>query len=102
MNHPISGDPRVTENEMKDNLNLSSGSLDRILRHHPGVRKRCARWVLHQRTEEQRRGRAEWCLHMLRKFDEGRLERVWDIVTGEETFVYQYDPEGFPQVRTEL
>ena len=30
---------------------------------------------------------------MLQKFDGGRSERVRDIVTGNETFVYQYDPE---------
>ena len=30
---------------------------------------------------------------MLRKFDGGRFSRVWDIVTGDETWVYQYDPE---------
>ena len=30
---------------------------------------------------------------MLRKFDGGRFPRVWGIVTGDETWVYQYDPE---------
>ena len=30
---------------------------------------------------------------MLRKFDGGRSPRVWDIVTGDATWVYQYDPE---------
>ena len=30
---------------------------------------------------------------MLRKFDGGRSPRVWDIVRGDETWVYQYDPE---------
>ena len=27
-------------------------------------------------------GTVEWCLQMLRKFDGGRPERVWDIATG--------------------
>ena len=30
---------------------------------------------------------------MLRKFDGGRSPRPWDIVTGDETWVYQYGPE---------
>ena len=30
---------------------------------------------------------------MLRKFEGGKSPRVWDIVTGVETWVYQYDPE---------
>ena len=36
-------------------------------------------------TEEDR---VEWYLQMLRKFEEGRLERVWGIVTDNETVVY--------------
>ncbi len=30
---------------------------------------------------------------MLKKFDGGQSKRVWDIVTGDETWIYQYDPE---------
>ena len=30
---------------------------------------------------------------MLKKFDGGRTSRVWDIVTGDETWMSQYDPE---------
>ena len=44
-------------------------------------------------SEEQKRGRVDWCTYMLRKFDGGRSPRVWDIVTGDETWVYNYDPE---------
>ena len=47
----------------------------------------------HNLSEEQERGRVDWCTHMLRKFDGGRSPRVWDIVTGDETWVYQYDPD---------
>ena len=90
--HLVKENPRITENVIKDSFNRSSGSLNQIVRYHLGVWKRCVRWVPQQLTEEQRRGR-EWCLHMLRKFDRGRSERVWDIVTGNETFVYRYDPE---------
>ena len=34
---------------------------------------------------------------MLRKFDGGRSERVWNIVTGNETFVYHCDPKSKQQ-----
>ena len=47
----------------------------------------------HNLSEEQKRGRVDWCTHMLRKFDGGRSPRVWDIATGDETWVYQYDPK---------
>ena len=47
----------------------------------------------HQLTDEWKRGSVEWYLYMLRKFDGGSSERIWDIVMGNQTFVYQYDPE---------
>ena len=74
-------------------LGISSGSMNQILNDHLGVSKRCARWVPHNLTEEQERGRVEWCTHMLNKFDGGRSSGVWDIVTGHETWIFQYNPE---------
>ena len=44
-------------------------------------------------SEEQKRGRVDWCTNMLRKFDGARSPPAWNIVTGDETWVYQYDPE---------
>ena len=79
-------------------MKISSESLTRILHDCLGVLKRCAHWVPHNLSEEQKWGRVDWCTHVLRKFDRGRSPRVWDIVTGEETWVYQYDPETKQQL----
>ena len=79
--------------EIHDIMKISLGSPTRILHDRLGVRKRCARWVPHSLSEEQEQGRVDWCNHMLRKFDGARSPRVWNIVTGDETWVYQYDPE---------
>ena len=89
----IKKDPKMTCAEIKDTMKISSGSLTRILLDCLGVRKRCALWVPHSLSEEQKQGRVDWCTHMLRKFDGGRSPRVWDSVTGDETWVYQYYPE---------
>ena len=86
----IKEDLIITENETEYGFILSLGSLSRVLFRHLNVWKRSAGWVPHQLTEKQRRGRVEWCLHLIRKFDEGRSERVWDIVTGNETFFLHY------------
>ena len=83
----------MTYAEIQDIMKISSGSLTRMLHDCLGVRKRCARWVPHNLSEEQKQGRVDWCTHMLRKFDGGRSPRVWDIVTGDGTWVFQYDPE---------
>ena len=74
-------------------MKISSGSLTRIFVDCLGVKKRCGRLVPHNLSEEQNLGRVDWCSHMLRKFDGGRSSSVWDIVTGDATWVDQYDPE---------
>ena len=79
--------------EIQDIMKISSGSLTRILHGSLGVRKRCTHWVPHNLSEEQKRGRVDWCTHMLRKFDGGWFPSVWDIVTRDKTWIYQYDPE---------
>ena len=88
----IKKDQKMTYAEIQDIMKISSGNLTRILHDCLGVRKRI-RWVSHNLSEEQRRGRVDLCTHMLRKFDGGRSPRVWDIITGDKTWVYQYGPE---------
>ena len=89
----IKKDQKMVYAEIQDIMKISVGSLTRILHNSLGVRKRCTCWVPHNLTEEQKQGRVDWCTHMLRKFDGGRSPRIWDIVTGDETWVYQYDPK---------
>ena len=72
-------------------------ALNKILHYQLGVHKRCARWVPHQLTKEQKVGRAQWCLPTLEKCDNGRANSTWNIVSGYETWVYQFDPEAKAQ-----
>jgi hypothetical protein len=44
-------------------------------------------------TEAQKQEHVDHCLKMLEKFDDGRSRRVVDIVTGDESRFYYYDPE---------
>ena len=79
--------------EIQDIMKISSESLTSIIHDCLGARKRSARWVPHNLSEEQKWGIVDWCTHMLRKFDGGRSPRVWVIITGNKTWVYQYDLE---------
>ena len=87
----IKMDQKVTHAEIQDIMKISSGSLT-LAFFTTAIRKRCACWVPHNLSEEQKRRRVDWCTHMLRTFDGGRSPRVWDTVTGDETRVYQYAP----------
>ena len=66
-------------------MKISSGCLARILHDCLGVKKRCARWVPHSLSGEQKRGRVNGQTHVLRKFVGGRSPRVWDIVIEDKT-----------------
>ena len=90
----IKKDAKMAYAQIQDIMKISPGSLTRIIHDTVGVRKHCTRWVPHNLSEEQRRGRVDWCTRLLRKFVGGRSSRVWDIVTGDKTWVYQYDPES--------
>ena len=74
-------------------LGIGMSVLNEILHHQLGVHKRCARWVPYQLTEEQKVGKVQWCLTMLEKYDSGRANSTWNIVSGDETWVYQFDPQ---------
>ena len=89
----IKKSPKMTYAVIQDIMKISSGSIVCILHDCLGVRKCCAPWVPHYLSEEQKRGRVDWCTHMLRKFDGGKSPRVWNTVTEDKTWVYQYDPE---------
>ena len=39
-------------------------------------------------TEEQKQTKVHWCHYMLEKFDRGKSNYVWDIISGDETCVY--------------
>ena len=89
----VKADPRVTCHQIEASLGLSSASLNRIMHDHLQLRKLSARWIPHLLTEEQKQKRIDFCNFMLQKFDVGASKQVWDIVTGDETWIYQYDPE---------
>jgi len=89
----VEEDGRVTVLQIAEEVGISSGSVSSILHKSLGLRKVSARWVPHMLMEEQKQKRVHWCHFMLEKFDGGRSNAVWDIVSGNETWVYCFDPE---------
>ena len=57
------------------------------------VRKLCARWIPHKLTDDQKKNRVDWCRQMLKKFAGGAFKNVYSIVTGDESWIYAYEPE---------
>ena len=89
----IREDPRVTYAKLEHDTKLLSGTINNILHKELGVRKVCARWIPHSLTLEEKKSRVDFCEIMLKRFANGTSRAVSEILTGDETYIYHYDPE---------
>lgn len=90
----VRDDPRITYRDIENILGISSVSVHTILHEHLGTRKLCCRWIPRLLSETEKEARVDWCREMRLRFENGRSRRVSEIVTGDETWIYQYDPES--------
>lgn len=86
-------DRHVTYREIEASLGISTTSIHSILHEHLAVKKVCCRWIPHNLTIAQKKARVDWCKEMLKKFDRGASKDVYKIVTGDESWIYAYEPE---------
>ncbi len=89
----IKAERSATYLQIQEALDIGSAATKTILHDHLCVKKLVSRWVPRQLTNEQKKARVTWCRFMLKKFDGGQSKLVWEILTGDETWIYQYDPE---------
>ena len=76
----IKEDPRRTYKDIEGALGITSPSVSTILHQHLRVP--------HHLSDGLKSTR---CTEMLKSFNNGDARRVSDIVTGEETWIYQFD-----------
>lgn len=89
----IKQDRHVTYREIEAFLGISMTSINKILHEHLGVKKVCSRWIPHNLTEAQKKDRVVWCKEMLKKYNRGGSNAVYNIYTGDESWIYAYEPE---------
>ena len=77
-------DCHVNYREIEATLGISGTSIHSILHEHLTVKKVCSRWIPHNGE-------------MLQKYDHGASKHVYDIVTGDESWIYSYEPESKQQ-----
>lgn len=84
--------PKSSLKLMEMELNISKTSIYRILTEHLGLRKVCSRFIPHTLTDDQKVLRIEHAKDIVR---EARRDPnfLFNIVTGDETWCFQYDPE---------
>jgi len=88
----VEEDPRITYEMIEETVGISAPSIHTILHDHLQMSKICARWVPHFLTNENKKARVEFCLRMLQLFSDGESRNVGNILTGDETWVYAYEP----------
>ncbi|CAH1964776.1 unnamed protein product [Acanthoscelides obtectus] len=87
-------DRHVTYREIEASLKISKTSIQKNLHEELGVRKLVSRWIPYLLTEEQKAARVNWCQKTLDRFNSGILKNVYSIVSGDESWIYCYEPEN--------
>lgn len=86
----VEQDARCTVEKISHLCSTNSSSVFHIMTNVVKLRKVCARWLPHLLTADQ-----EWCASkLLDMYNNADQKRVNEIVTGDETRVYFYLPEG--------
>lgn len=89
----VTSNPHITYKQLEGILHISSGTVKSILHEQLHLRKLTCRWVPHLLTDAQKDARVKWCRFMLEKFSGGDSRQIANIYTGDETWIYAYDPE---------
>ena len=90
----IEEDACYTMQEIEDLSGIHSSSVLKILRERLGLGKICARWVPHLLTDEQKQSRVRLALQVIEKFDKCDSRCLEEIVTGDETWIYHFQPDS--------
>ena len=92
MRQLILPDRHVTYREIETTLGISGTSKYSILHEHLTVKILCSRWIPYNLSMVQKKARVDWSKEMLKKYDRGASKHVYDIVTGDESWIYTYEP----------
>ncbi|KAJ4427673.1 hypothetical protein ANN_25322 [Periplaneta americana] len=88
----LAQDRRLTLRLIAEELDISKDTVHTIVRDDLGKRKICSRFVPHKLTDEQKAKRMETSGDFISMCDQDPLV-LKTIVTGDETWYYQFDPE---------
>ena len=84
-------DAGYTVQEIEELSGIHSSRVLKILRERLGVRKI---WVPHLLTDEQKQSRVRLASQVIEKYDKCDPRRLEEIVTGDETWIYHFQPDS--------
>ena len=83
---------RNQSNPVRPLVGISTGTAQTIVHGNMQFRKICARWVPHALTQAQKVKRVQCATKLLSEFDRADSRRLFEIVTGDETWVRYCQP----------
>jgi histone-lysine N-methyltransferase SETMAR len=89
----IDEDQRITVIQVAESLDISCGTVHSILHEDLGLSKLSARWVPKALRPDQLVVRTDLSISILSKIEADEERFMGRIITGDETWIYQYDPE---------
>ena len=89
----LSDDRRKTCEEISTETSMSRTSVCRVLTNKLNKKKKFSKWVPHLLTDEQKESRVNFSRNFLRRFQTEQNDFLGRIITGDETWVYSWDPE---------
>lgn len=90
-------DRHVTYREIEALLGISGTTIQKILHEALGVRKLVCRWIPHLLSDDHKAARVRWCKKTLQRFNRGESNHVYKIISGDESWIYAYDPDSKQQ-----
>ncbi|GFR99849.1 histone-lysine N-methyltransferase SETMAR [Elysia marginata] len=88
----LSDDRRKTCQEISTETSMSKTSVFRVLTNKLN-KKKFSKWVPHLLTDEQKESRVNFSRNFLRRFQTEQNDFLGRIITGDETWVFSWDPE---------
>ena len=93
----IEEDTHYTMQEIEELSGIHLSIFLKILSERLGLRKICVRWVPHLLTDEQKQSRVRLASQVIEKYDKCDPRRLEEIVTGDETWIYNFQPDSKPK-----
>ena len=87
----IEEDARYTVQEIKELSGIHTSSVLKILRERLEL---CKIWVPHLLTDEQKQSRVRLASQVIEKYDKCDPRRLEEMVTGDETWIYHFQPDS--------
>jgi [histone H3]-lysine36 N-dimethyltransferase SETMAR len=88
----VNENPTVSCEEIGQVLSISKMSAYHILTRELNLSKLNVSWVPHMLTDKQKSARLDFCHNFLSRFKESNSNSLYNVVTGDETYIYFYDP----------